>query len=81
MAPSLTPLHGSCNLPLSAISAGHVTCLFLADTVAVVWKGDLVRPVALRLDAGTGRWVVTELRWWRNETDTAGTPARDGGSS
>ena len=48
---------------------------------AVVWKGDLVRPVALRLDAGTGRWVVTELRWWRNETDTAGTPARDGGSS
>jgi len=53
----------------------------LADTVAVVWKGDLVRPVALRLDAGTGRWVVTELRWWRNETDTARTPARDGGSS
>jgi hypothetical protein len=53
----------------------------LADTVAVVWKGDLVRPVALRLDAGGGRWVVTELRWWRNETDTATTPARDGGSS
>jgi hypothetical protein len=47
----------------------------------VVWKGDLVRPVALRLDAGGGRWVVTELRWWRNETDTAMTPARDGGSS
>jgi hypothetical protein len=47
----------------------------------VVWKGDLVRPVALRLDAGAGRWVVTELRWWRNETDTATTPARDGGSS
>jgi Family of unknown function (DUF6459) len=53
----------------------------LADTVAVVWKGDLVRPVALRLDAGGGRWVVTELRWWRNETDTATTPGRDGGSS
>jgi hypothetical protein len=52
------------------VLAGQVTCL-----------GDLVRPVALRLDAGTGRWVVTELRWWRNETDTAGTPARDGGSS
>ena len=34
-----------------------------------------------RLDAGAGRWVVTELRWWRNETDTATTPARDGGSS
>jgi hypothetical protein len=47
----------------------------LADTVAVVWRGDLVRPVALRLDAGAGRWVVTELRWWRNETDTATTPA------
>jgi hypothetical protein len=53
----------------------------LADTVAVVRKGDLVRPVALRLDAGGGRWVVTELRWWRNETDTATTPGRDGRSS
>jgi hypothetical protein len=47
----------------------------LADTVAVVWRGDLVRPVALRLDAGAGRWVVTELRWWRNETDTTTTSA------
>jgi hypothetical protein len=45
--------------------------------VAVVQKGDLVRPVALRLDAGGGRWVVTELRWWRNETDTATTSGRD----
>jgi Family of unknown function (DUF6459) len=53
----------------------------LADTVAVVRKGDLVRPVALRLDAGGGRWVVTELRWWRNETDTATTPGRDDGTS
>ena len=53
----------------------------LADTVAVVRKGEVVRPVALRLDAGGGRWVVTELRWWRNETDTATTPGRDGGSS
>jgi hypothetical protein len=53
----------------------------LADTMAVVRKGDLVRPIALRLDAGGGRWVVTELRWWRNETDTATTPGRDGGSS
>ena len=53
----------------------------LADTVAVVCKGDVVRPIALRLDAGGGRWVVTELRWWRNETDTATTPGRDGGRS
>lgn len=53
----------------------------LADTVAVVHRGDLVRPVALRLDAGGGRWRVTELRWWRNETDTTTTPGRDGGSS
>jgi hypothetical protein len=52
----------------------------LADTVAVVHKGDLVRPVALRLDASGGRWRVTELRWWRNETDTTTTPGRDGGS-
>jgi hypothetical protein len=63
------------------VLAGQATCLGLMDTLAVVWKGDLVRPVALRLDAGTGRWVVTELRWWRNETDTARTPPRDGGSS
>jgi hypothetical protein len=53
----------------------------VADTMAVVRKGELVRPIALRLDAGGGRWVVTELRWWRNETDTATTPGRDGGSS
>jgi hypothetical protein len=53
----------------------------LADTVAVVRKGVLVRPVALRLDACGGRWTVTELRWWRNETDTAKTPGRDGGPS
>jgi hypothetical protein len=58
-----------------------VTFLGLADTVAVVQKGDLVRPVALRLDASGGRWRVTELRWWRNEADTATTPGRDGGSS
>jgi hypothetical protein len=53
----------------------------LADTVAVVWRGDLVRPVALRLDASSGRWTVTELRWWRNETDTAATLGRDGSPS
>ena len=53
----------------------------LADAVAVVRRGELVRPVALRLDACGGRWTVTELRWWRNETDTAVTPGRDGGSS
>jgi hypothetical protein len=39
----------------------------------VVQKGDVVRLVALRLDAGGGGWKVTELRWWRNETDTATT--------
>jgi hypothetical protein len=49
--------------------------------MAVVRRGDLVRPIALRLDAGGGRWVVTELRWWRNETETATTPGRDGGPS
>jgi hypothetical protein len=53
----------------------------LADSVAVVWRGELVRPVALRLDARGGRWTVTELRWWRNETDTAMSPGRDGGTS
>jgi hypothetical protein len=66
---------------LGNVSAGQVAFLSLADTVAVVRRGVLVRPVALRLDAGCGRWVVTELRWWRNETDTATTPGRDDGSS
>ena len=65
----------------SAVPAGQETCLGLADTVAVVHKGDLVRPVALRLDASGGHWRVTELRWWRNETDTTATSGRDGGSS
>jgi hypothetical protein len=65
----------------SDVSAGEVACLGLTDTIAVVQKGELVRPVALRLDASGGRWKVTELRWWRNETDTATTPGRDGGSS
>jgi Family of unknown function (DUF6459) len=69
------------SLPPVGVSAGQVTCPPLADTVAVVRKGDLVRPIALRLDASRGRWVVTELRWWRNETDTTATPGRDGGSS
>jgi hypothetical protein len=62
-------------------SAGQGRLVRLAGTMAVVRRGDLVRPIALRLDAGGGRWVVTELRWWRNETDTATTPGRDGGSS
>jgi len=59
-------------------SADQVAYLGLA--VAVVHKGELIRPVALRLDASGGRWRVTELRWWRNETDTATTSGRDGGS-
>jgi hypothetical protein len=75
------PLHDHCNPSLWAIVPAQAACLMLADTVAVVRKGDLVRPVALRLDASGGRWVVTELRWWRNETDTAATSGRDGGSS
>jgi hypothetical protein len=35
----------------------------LANTVAVVQRGPRVRPVAMRLDACSGRWVVTELRY------------------
>jgi hypothetical protein len=51
----------------------------LADTVAVIQRGDRVRPVAIRLDASGGRWTVTELRWWRNETETAASHGRDRG--
>ena len=35
----------------------------LADAVAVVRCGTRVRPVALRLDAGSGRWTMTELAY------------------
>jgi hypothetical protein len=51
----------------------------LADTVAVVQRGDRVLPVAMRLDARGGRWAVTELRWWRSETEADPTPCRDRG--
>lgn len=35
----------------------------LANTVAVVQRGSRVQPVAMRLDACSGRWLVTELRY------------------
>jgi hypothetical protein len=35
----------------------------LASTVALVQRGARVRPVAMRLDASSGRWLVTELRY------------------
>jgi Family of unknown function (DUF6459) len=46
----------------------------LADTVAVVQRGDRVQPVAMRLDASGGRWAVIELRFWRCETDAGASP-------
>jgi hypothetical protein len=35
----------------------------VANTVAVVERGPRVQPVAMRLDARSGRWLVTEL-WY-----------------
>jgi hypothetical protein len=35
----------------------------IVDGVAVVQRGGLVEPVALRLDAAVGRWEVTELQY------------------
>ncbi|HZD72196.1 MAG TPA: Rv3235 family protein [Actinomycetes bacterium] len=35
----------------------------VANTVAVVERGHRVQPVAMRLDARGGRWLVTELRY------------------
>jgi hypothetical protein len=49
----------------------------LADTVAVVQRGDRALPVAIRLDAASGRWMVTELRWWISENDTAPSSCRN----
>ena len=58
---------------------------------------DLISVITVNLDEAAGlrataqsvaaqerppdQWIVTELRWWRNETDTATTPGRDDGSS
>jgi hypothetical protein len=70
---SATP---SCDLTLSVL-AGQVAWLILADTVAVVQRGDRVQPVAMRLDASGGRWAVTELRFWRCETDAGASPPRN----
>jgi hypothetical protein len=49
----------------------------LADTVAVVQRGARALPVAMRLDAASGRWVVTELRWWVSENDTGPSSCRN----
>jgi len=35
----------------------------IVNTVAVVQRGPRVQPVAMRLDACGGRWLVTELRY------------------
>jgi Family of unknown function (DUF6459) len=35
----------------------------IVDGVAVVQRGGLVEPVAMRLDAAVGRWEVTELQY------------------
>jgi hypothetical protein len=49
----------------------------LADTVAVVQRGARALPVAMRLDAASGRWRVTELRWWISENDTGPSSCRN----
>jgi len=49
----------------------------LADTVAVVQRGDRVQPVAMRLDASGGRWAVTALPSSRRETDADASPPRN----
>jgi Family of unknown function (DUF6459) len=49
----------------------------LADTVAVVQRGERALPVAMRLDAASGRWMVTELRWWVSENDTGPSSCRN----
>jgi hypothetical protein len=35
----------------------------LANTVSLVRRGARVQPVAMRLDAASGRWVITELAY------------------
>jgi Family of unknown function (DUF6459) len=49
----------------------------LVDTVAVVQRGARALPVAMRLDAASGRWLVTELRWWVSENDTGPSSCRN----
>jgi hypothetical protein len=49
----------------------------LADTVAVVQRAARALPVAMRLDAASGRWMVTELRWWVSENATGPSSCRN----
>src|SRR5688500_18154300 len=81
MTGSVTLLHVCCTPPCDLLPQVRSPVSGWPIGLAVVRRGELVRPVALRLDACGGRWTVTELRWWRNETDTATTPGRDGRSS
>jgi hypothetical protein len=49
----------------------------LPTPFAVVQRGDRALPVAMRLDAASGRWMVTELRWWVSENDTPPSSCRN----
>jgi hypothetical protein len=73
---SVARLHASCTLA-APVLAGQVAWLILADTGAVVQRGARALPVAMRLDAASGRWLVTELRWWVSENDTGPSSCRN----
>ena len=62
--------HASCTLPCDLTLQVRSLVLAWPTRVAVVQRGARALPVAMRLDAASGRWVVTELRWWVSETDT-----------
>jgi hypothetical protein len=64
-------------MPPAPVLAGQVAWLILAEPVAVVQRGARALPVAMRLDAACGRWVVTELRWWASENDTGPSSCRN----
>jgi site-specific DNA recombinase len=56
-------LHITGVLPWSGECPRTVPIPGVANTVAVVERGPRVQPVAMRLDARSGRWLVTEL-WY-----------------
>jgi hypothetical protein len=62
---------------LWTVSPAQVAWLCLPTPAAVVQRGDRALPVAMRLDAASGRWMLTELRWWVSENDTPPSSCRN----
>jgi hypothetical protein len=71
----IPPLWVALDRRLSRLGGPAITCVSLrrvlvqeqrpgvVDGVALLWRGNRVEPVAMRLDGATGRWQLTELQY------------------